>query len=177
MFMCLISWERRQRSHPHKHFRGDFGAIKEIPNVPFGATKSLVYRVFFLAFKGGFQKFDVIFSLVFLVPPKHKSPSPRQSGTPSSSINSLGKSRTQSWLPPQLSSQQKQLLLALLSHKRNDVNQPYPDQSLWHKALVYVARLLSCMELSGWPRTTLGCSPPLDAREPLTRGIPQSRNS
>ena len=32
-------------------------------------------------------------------------------------------------------------------------------------------------ERSGRPRTTLGCSPPLDAREPLTRGIPQSRNS
>ena len=30
---------------------------------------------------------------------------------------------------------------------------------------------------SGRPRTTLGFSPPLDAREPLTRGIPQSRNS
>ena len=26
----------------------------------------------------------------------------------------------------------------------------------------------------GRPRTTLGCSPPLDAREPLTRGTPQS---
>ena len=31
--------------------------------------------------------------------------------------------------------------------------------------------------LLGWPRTTLGCSPPLDARELLTRGIPQPRNS
>ena len=30
---------------------------------------------------------------------------------------------------------------------------------------------------SGRPRTTLGCSPLLDAWEPLTRGIPQSRNS
>ena len=30
---------------------------------------------------------------------------------------------------------------------------------------------------SGWPRTTLRCSPPLDAQEPLTRGIPQSRNA
>ena len=30
---------------------------------------------------------------------------------------------------------------------------------------------------SGRPRTTLGFSPPLDVREPLTQGIPQSRNS
>ena len=30
---------------------------------------------------------------------------------------------------------------------------------------------------SGRPRTTLGFSPPLDARQPLTGGIPQSRNS
>ena len=29
----------------------------------------------------------------------------------------------------------------------------------------------------GWPRTTLGCSPPLDARELLTRRIPQPINS
>ena len=28
-----------------------------------------------------------------------------------------------------------------------------------------------------WPRTTLGCSPPLDARQPLTQGIPQSISS
>ena len=31
--------------------------------------------------------------------------------------------------------------------------------------------------LSARPRTTLGCSPPLDAREPPTRGIPQPINS
>ena len=33
------------------------------------------------------------------------------------------------------------------------------------------------LEWSGRPRTTLGFSPPLDPREPLTRGIPQLRNS
>ena len=36
------------------------------------------------------------------------------------------------------------------------------------------SQLLNCLDR---PRTTLGFSPPLDAREPLTRGIPQSRNS
>ena len=44
--MCLISWERTQKEHPHKLFRGEFGGQKGVPNGPFWATKSLVYCFF-----------------------------------------------------------------------------------------------------------------------------------
>ena len=47
------------------------------------------------------------------------------------------------------------------------------------KKLIFVL-FFSCLTLGerklGWPRTTLGCSPPLDARELLTRGIPEPMN-
>ena len=50
-FMCLISWERTQKRGPTETFfwvggGEDFWAKKEVPNVPFSATKSLVYYVF-----------------------------------------------------------------------------------------------------------------------------------
>ena len=44
--MCLISWERTQKGTHINFFGGDFGVKKGVPNRPFSATKSLVYRFF-----------------------------------------------------------------------------------------------------------------------------------
>ena len=49
-----------------------------------------------------------------------------------------------------------------------------PPQKKMKKIQQHVEKITKS---SGRPGTTLGFSPPLDAREPLTRGIPQSRNS
>ena len=41
--MCLNSWERTTKRHPHKLSQGDFWVKRVVPNRPFSATKSLVY--------------------------------------------------------------------------------------------------------------------------------------
>ena len=46
--MCLISWERTQKSDPHKHFRGPKRAI-------FGHKK---FSLLFSALAGGEKSFD-----------------------------------------------------------------------------------------------------------------------
>ena len=54
-FMCLISWERTQKSTHVNFFGGNLGVKKGAPNGPFRTTKSLVY-CFFLPLNKNWRK-------------------------------------------------------------------------------------------------------------------------